>query len=122
VPAADPAALAATEAVIAATWREVLGLGAVGVTDNFFDLGGHSLALARVHAEVTARLGRSIPMVDLFTHPTVRALATHLHAGAAPSPELARAAERVAARRGRTPSRRPRRSAGTTGQEQERPQ
>ncbi|WP_103354438.1 non-ribosomal peptide synthetase [Amycolatopsis sp. CA-128772] len=120
-PVADVAAPAATEAVIAATWREVLGLDAVGVTDNFFDLGGHSLALARVHAEVTARLGRTIPMVDLFTHPTVRALATHLHAGAAPSPELARAAERVAARRGRTPSRRPRRSAGTTGQEQERP-
>ncbi|MET8846332.1 amino acid adenylation domain-containing protein [Amycolatopsis sp. NPDC004625] len=121
VSVADPAALAATEAVIAATWREVLGREAVGVTDNFFDLGGHSLALARVHAEVTARLGRRIPMVDLFTHPTVRALATHLHAGAAPGPELARAAERVAARRGRTPSRRPRRSAGTTGQEQERP-
>ncbi|MEU0534748.1 amino acid adenylation domain-containing protein [Amycolatopsis tolypomycina] len=121
VPVADPAALAATEAVIAAVWREVLGRDRVGVTDNFFDIGGHSLALARVHAEVTARLGRRIPMVDLFTHPTVRALATHLHAGAAPSPELARAAERVAARRGRTPSRRPRRSAGTTGQEQERP-
>ncbi|MBE1495151.1 amino acid adenylation domain-containing protein [Amycolatopsis lexingtonensis] len=121
-PAVDPAALAATEALIAATWREVLGLDAVRVTDNFFDVGGHSLALAKVHAEVTARLGRRIPMVDLFTHPTVRALATHLHAGAAPSPELARAAERVAARRGRTPSRRPRRSAGTTGHEQERPQ
>ncbi|EOD69894.1 condensation domain-containing protein, partial [Amycolatopsis vancoresmycina] len=122
VPVADPAALAATEAVIAATWRAVLGLDTVGVTDNFFDIGGHSLALARVHAEVTTRLGRRIPMVDLFTHPTVRALAAHLHAGAAPGPELARAAERVAARRGRTPSRRPRRSAGTTGQEQERPQ
>ncbi len=119
--AAVAAAVAATEALIAAVWREVLGLDAVGVTENFFDIGGHSLALARVHAEVTTRLGRRIPMVDLFTHPTVRALATHLHAGAAPSPELARAAERVAARRGRTPSRRPRRSAGTTGQEQERP-
>ncbi|WP_410594924.1 amino acid adenylation domain-containing protein [Amycolatopsis sp. lyj-23] len=118
---ADVAALAATEAVIAAVWREVLARDAVGVTDNFFDIGGHSLALARVHAEVTTRLGRRIPMVDLFTHPTVRALAAHLHAGAAPGPELARAAERVAARRGRTPSRRPHRSAGTTGQEQERP-
>ncbi|WIV54657.1 amino acid adenylation domain-containing protein [Amycolatopsis nalaikhensis] len=115
----DPAALAATEALIAATWRAVLGLDSVRVTDNFFDIGGHSLALVQVHAEVTARLGRRIPMVDLFTHPTVRALATHLHAGAAPNPELARAAERVAARRGRTPSRRPRRGAGTTGQEQE---
>jgi amino acid adenylation domain-containing protein len=121
-PVVDPVALAATEALIAATWREVLGLDSVGVTDNFFDVGGHSLALAKVHAEVTTRLGRRIPMVDLFTHPTVRALATHLHAGTAPNPELARAAERVAARRGRTPSRRPRRGAGTTGQEQEQAQ
>ncbi|RSN29187.1 non-ribosomal peptide synthetase [Amycolatopsis sp. WAC 04169] len=112
---ADPAALAATEAVIARAWCDVLGVAEVGHTDNFFDVGGHSLALARVHAQVTARLARRIPMVDLFTHPTVRALAAHLHSGDAASPELARAAERVAARRGRTQTRRPRRTAGPAG-------
>ncbi|SFB44051.1 amino acid adenylation domain-containing protein [Amycolatopsis marina] len=110
----DPSALAATESMIAAVWREVLGLESVRVTDNFFDVGGHSLALAEVHAKVTARLGRPIPMVELFTHPNIRALAVHLH-GATRSPELARAAERVAARRGRSQARRPRRTAGTTG-------
>ncbi|MFI5589781.1 amino acid adenylation domain-containing protein [Amycolatopsis sp. NPDC051758] len=118
----DVAVLAATEAVIAQAWREVLGVERVGVTDNFFDVGGHSLALMKVHAQLTDRLGRRIPVVELFSHPTVRALAAYLHARPATSPELARAAERVAARRGRTPSRRPRRGAGTTGQEQEQAQ
>ncbi|MDT7804052.1 MAG: hypothetical protein QOI78_7485 [Actinomycetota bacterium] len=121
---ADVVALAATEAVIAQAWREVLGVESVGVTDNFFDVGGHSLALMQVHAQVTGRLGRRIPVVELFSHPTVRALAAHLHAAAEakPDPALARAAERVAARRGRTPSRRPRRPAATNGHEQERHQ
>ncbi|MFE5506622.1 amino acid adenylation domain-containing protein [Amycolatopsis japonica] len=113
--AADPVALAATEAVIARAWCDVLGVAEVGHTDNFFDVGGHSLALAKVHAQVTARLARRIPMVDLFTHPTVRALAAHLHSDGAAGPELARAAERVAARRGRTQTRRPRRTTGHAG-------
>ncbi|ANN17168.1 non-ribosomal peptide synthetase [Amycolatopsis orientalis] len=114
---ADPVALAATEAVIARAWCDVLGVAEVGHSDNFFDVGGHSLALARVHAQLTARLGRRIPMVDLFSHPTVRALATHLHFGGGAAPELARAAERVAARRGRIQTRRPRRTAGPAGPE-----
>ncbi|MEV6907964.1 amino acid adenylation domain-containing protein [Amycolatopsis sp. NPDC051071] len=112
---ADPAAAAATEAVIARAWCDILGVAEVGHTDNFFDVGGHSLALARVHAQITARLGRRIPMVDLLSHPTVRALAAHLHSGGDAGPELARAAERVAARRGRTQTRRPRRTAGPAG-------
>ncbi|TDP89070.1 non-ribosomal peptide synthetase [Labedaea rhizosphaerae] len=118
---ADPAALATTEAMLLAVWREVLGLAAVKVTDNFFDVGGHSLALAEVHAKVCARLGRQVPLVDLFTHPNIRAFATHLHAAEhqhdQPNPDLARAAQRVAARLGRTQQRRPRRPAGTAGQE-----
>ncbi|MFC9254673.1 amino acid adenylation domain-containing protein [Amycolatopsis thailandensis] len=112
---ADPVALAATEAVIARAWCDVLGVAEVGHDDNFFDVGGHSLALARVHAQITARLARRIPMVDLLSHPTVRALAAHLHSGGTAVPELARAAERVAARRGRTQTRRPRRTAGPAG-------
>ncbi|MFG1646305.1 amino acid adenylation domain-containing protein [Amycolatopsis sp. NPDC049252] len=121
---ADVTALAATEAVIAQAWRDVLGVESVGVTDNFFDVGGHSLALMQVHAQITGRLGRRIPVVELFSHPTVRALAAHVHAAAEAKPDtaLARAAERVAARRGRTPSRRPRRPAATNGHEQERHQ
>jgi mycobactin peptide synthetase MbtE len=97
---------AATEAVIAEIWRAVLDVESVRMTDNFFDVGGHSMALAKVHAKLSARLGRRIPMVDLFTFPSIRALAAHLAGNAEPNPELARAAQRVAARRGRTPTRR----------------
>nr|QLK00778.1 amino acid adenylation domain-containing protein [Micromonospora carbonacea] len=106
---AGPDALTDTEELVAGVWREILDRDRVGVTDNFFDIGGHSLALAAVHARLTAATGRSIPMLDLFRHPTVRALAAHLD-GAADRPELARAALRAAARRSRArriPPRRP---------------
>ncbi|MFR9777627.1 amino acid adenylation domain-containing protein [Micromonospora sp. MS34] len=106
---AGPDALTDTEELIAGIWRDVLGRERVGATDNFFDIGGHSMALATVHARLTEATGRSITMLDLFRHPTVRALAASLD-GAADRPELARAALRAAARRGRarrTPPRRP---------------
>ncbi|MFE2617983.1 condensation domain-containing protein, partial [Micromonospora chalcea] len=103
-------ALTGTEELIAGIWRDVLGRDTVGVTDNFFDIGGHSMALAAVYARLTEATGRSITMLDLFRHPTVRALAASLD-GAADRPELARAALRAAARRGRArrtpPPRRP---------------
>jgi amino acid adenylation domain-containing protein/FkbM family methyltransferase len=70
------------ESVVAAVWRDIIGLKAgiesVGVDDNFFDLGGHSLLLARVQARLSEILGRELPMVDLFRHPTVRSLAQAL--------------------------------------------
>ncbi|WFE40020.1 amino acid adenylation domain-containing protein [Micromonospora sp. WMMD998] len=107
---AGPDTLTGTEALIAGIWRDVLGRDAVGVADNFFDIGGHSMALAAVHARLVEATGRSITMLDLFRHPTVRALAASLD-GAADRPELARAALRAAARRGRArrtpPPRRP---------------
>ena len=82
-----------TEAVIAAAWAEVLGVEQVGVEDNFFDLGGNSMLLARVAAALKERLGREVRIVELFRHPTVAALATSLSppdaAAAAPAPERA---------------------------------
>ncbi|WBB69504.1 amino acid adenylation domain-containing protein [Micromonospora sp. WMMD812] len=109
---AGPDGLTDTEELIAGIWREVLERDRVGVTDNFFDIGGHSLALAAVHARLTAATGRSITMLDLFRHPTIRALAASLD-GAADRPELARAALRAAARRSRTRRNPPRRPGGT---------
>ncbi|MEU3456523.1 amino acid adenylation domain-containing protein [Micromonospora sp. NPDC006766] len=106
---AGPDAPTDTEELIAGIWRDVLARERVGLSDNFFDIGGHSMALAAVHARLTEATGRSISMLDLFRHPTVRALAASLD-GAADRPELARAAQRAAARRGRarrTPPRRP---------------
>ncbi|WP_163573146.1 alpha/beta fold hydrolase [Fodinicola feengrottensis] len=48
----------------------------IGATDHFFDLGGHSLLLAKVQAILRRRMsGDIIPVMDLFTHPTVREMA-----------------------------------------------
>jgi amino acid adenylation domain-containing protein len=63
---------------IAAIWREALHLERVGVNDNFFDLGGHSLLLAQVQGKLESALARSVPLRLLFTHPTIRALADGL--------------------------------------------
>jgi acyl carrier protein len=66
------------ERELAAIWAEVLGLERVGVRDSFFDLGGHSLLLPRVQAAVKQRLGRELPLLKLFEHPTVGGLASYL--------------------------------------------
>ncbi|WP_067143846.1 non-ribosomal peptide synthetase [Microtetraspora malaysiensis] len=117
------AGTAATEALIATIWREVLERDGFGPDDNFFDIGGNSLAIAAVHARLRTWLGRDLRMVDLFRHPNIRTLAAHLDAQAddtggsteAVNPEIARAASRAEARRNR--NRRPRRASSTTGQE-----
>ncbi|MET0622970.1 MAG: amino acid adenylation domain-containing protein [Pyrinomonadaceae bacterium] len=63
------------ERVVAAIWREALGLEQVGVHDNFFDLGGHSLLLVRVHSELRQAFDADLTMLDLFKYPTISALA-----------------------------------------------
>jgi amino acid adenylation domain-containing protein len=67
-----------TEQQIAAIWRDVLNLPAVGVHDNFFDLGGHSLLLVQVHQRVRQELSPNLPIVALFQYPTIAALAARL--------------------------------------------
>jgi hypothetical protein len=106
---ADP--VTPTERQVAGIWRDVLGLPRIGVTDNFFEIGGHSLSIVAVHSRLTA-LGRDgLALVDLFRFPTVRGLAAHLD-GAGRAPGLERADRRVAARRGRArPAARRRRTA-----------
>src|SRR5207247_346002 len=63
---------------IAAIWREVLHLEEVGVHDNFFDLGGHSLTLLRVHARLRETVTPEVKIVDLFKYSTISALVGHL--------------------------------------------
>ncbi|MEM7355592.1 MAG: SDR family oxidoreductase, partial [Acidobacteriota bacterium] len=67
-----------TERTIAAIWQELLRIERVGTHDSFFDLGGHSLLLAQVQSKLQQAFGREIPMVELFRHPTVSALAGFL--------------------------------------------
>jgi len=66
------------ERLIAGVWREALGVERVGVQDNFFNLGGHSLLLIRVNNRLREALRMELPVVELFKYPTVSALAEHL--------------------------------------------
>ena len=56
-------------------WSEALGLENVGVTDNFFDLGGDSLMLFWVHTHLQDVFDIDIPIIILFKYPTIAALA-----------------------------------------------
>ena len=64
----------AAELQMAAIWCEVLGLGQVGLDDDFFALGGHSLLATRVVARIRDQFGRDVPLRLLFNNPNIAAL------------------------------------------------
>jgi len=66
------------ERLVARVWQDALSVPNVGLDDNFFDLGAHSLTVAEVQAKLQQELGREISLVDLFQFSTVRKLAGHL--------------------------------------------
>lgn len=71
----------ATEKTIAKVWEETLQLRHFGVEDNFFDLGGHSLLIAKVHDRLSREFPVPLTLVDLFKYPTIRSLAGYLSEG-----------------------------------------
>jgi amino acid adenylation domain-containing protein len=79
---------------IAEAWRMVLQVPEVGISDNFFDLGGHSLRLLQLHGLLVKALEREIPVVDLFRFPTIGSLAAHLGDGSSAINARARASGR----------------------------
>lgn len=64
------------EAAVARIWSELLGLASVGVNDDFFDLGGHSLIALRMFARMKEQFGHDLGLASLFETPTVAGLAT----------------------------------------------
>ncbi len=69
-------------------WRTFLPVTRVSIDDAFFDIGGHSLLLVRVHARIREQIA-PVPLIALFEHPTIRRLAKHLggsHEQAQPPP------------------------------------
>lgn len=66
------------EMKLAEIWQEVLRHEKVGVDDNFFDLGGNSLLLTKVHGKFRPIYEGELRLVDLFRFPTIRSLARHL--------------------------------------------
>lgn len=81
--AAPPAPVAAATAggakdltaMLTAIWESALGVHPIGPSDNFFDLGGHSVTAARMFAQLERALGKSMPLASLFQAPTIAELA-----------------------------------------------
>jgi acyl-coenzyme A synthetase/AMP-(fatty) acid ligase/acyl carrier protein len=83
-----PAAAVATvsaesdlEKQIAEFWCQTLKLERVGVEDNFFDLGGHSLLVVQLHKKIRESVDQPVSLTDLYQFPTVRSLAEHMEGG-----------------------------------------
>lgn len=93
----------AGERELAATVAAVLRVDRLGLDDNFFDLGGNSLAMVELHRRLSPR-APSLALTDLYRYPNLRALSGRLKAAEPlPSPALAAAFARGArARSGRT--------------------
>ena len=85
----------ATERAIAEVWQEVLGIESVGVDDNFFDLGGHSLDAVRAHTKLRAKFGDGLSLVQLFQFPTISSLAGLIRQETSDDPSFEKVYERV---------------------------
>jgi len=78
----------ATEKSIALVWQTLFDIERVGIEDNLFDLGGHSLLIVHMHQQLRKTLDVDFPLVTLFEHPTVRSLARHLDQPSASSVQV----------------------------------
>jgi len=67
------------ETMLADLWRDLLDLDAVGIDDDFFDLGGNSLTAARMVTRLQSELSAQVYMVAIFEAPTVATFAAYLH-------------------------------------------
>ena len=74
----DPNKMSPVELKLAGLWKEVLKLDSVGPEDDFFLIGGHSMAGLQLFTKIDNVFGKALPLGTLFTAPTIRSLATHL--------------------------------------------
>lgn len=76
-----------TQKTLVTIWAEVLKLKTVGIHDNFFDLGGHSLSAVTVHQKIQTAFQRKIPLVKIFEFPNIAGLSSYLSANQEPKPQ-----------------------------------
>jgi amino acid adenylation domain-containing protein/non-ribosomal peptide synthase protein (TIGR01720 family) len=69
-----------TEEVLAEIWQQLLEIDQVGIHDDFFALGGHSLLSIRLIAAIRKKLGKEIALTNIFDAPTIAGLAASLSA------------------------------------------
>jgi len=84
-----------TQRIIANIWRKVLQVERVGIHDNFFDLGGNSLSMARVHNELRQAFKKEISIVEMFNSTTVSSLTSYLTRAGVEQPNFEQAAGRA---------------------------
>jgi natural product biosynthesis luciferase-like monooxygenase protein len=70
--------LAQTEQTLISIWQKVLQIPEVGMTDNFFDLGGNSLVAVTLIGEIRAAFNVNLPLISLFRSPTVTEIAKEI--------------------------------------------
>lgn len=73
--AASPERMTPIQSALASIWAKVLGVARVGLTDDLFDLGAHSLMAAKAAWMIRRELGVEIPLSGIFEHPNVAAMA-----------------------------------------------
>lgn len=93
-------------------WADVIGLERVGVNQNFFDLGGTSLMLEHAQVRLEALVGRELPLILLFQHPTVESLAASLDVAPPAEPPVPSLADRDARLGDTYPAESPQRDSG----------
>ena len=93
----------AMEKMVAALWRELLEHEQIGVEQNFFEIGGHSLLAIQIIARLRERLDVAVPVRMLFDHPTIAGLSNELEQIQRENTELAPPAIRPVPRDGALP-------------------
>ncbi|MEA3186521.1 MAG: hypothetical protein QOD99_351, partial [Chthoniobacter sp.] len=66
------------ETALVKIWEKTLRRHSISVSDNFFDVGGHSLLALAIFSEIEKRLGKNLPLSTLFQAPTIEQLAQAL--------------------------------------------
>ncbi|MCI9039033.1 MAG: amino acid adenylation domain-containing protein [Clostridia bacterium] len=64
---------------LATIWENLLGSSPIGLEDNFFYLGGDSLACIKLISEIYTKIGTKLAVKDIFDYPTLKELAHHIH-------------------------------------------
>ncbi|WP_456791451.1 amino acid adenylation domain-containing protein [Bradyrhizobium sp. USDA 4506] len=83
--AAYEAPVTATETFLCYAWEQVLGRRPIGITENFFDIGGHSLLVNDVFARIQDRYGSALSFAELFQNPRIAQLAALIEQRSGPS-------------------------------------
>jgi acyl carrier protein len=79
----------ATENRILAIWKEILENDHIGITDNFFEVGGHSFRAMQVQSLLNQAFQTDIPVKEIFTRPTIQELAAYINSFTEVSEEVA---------------------------------